>query len=276
MPRGIVNLRAEQKPSNRFMKRMNLWKSVAVLLCAGTITSCIKTGPIGLTGPQGAAGLAYIGAIAGYVSLFDQYGNPTDVGLNGINISLDSLNNPISGAGTAANGYYILPNVYTGSYLISAQSSSTTPAYGYNQVSLQYLSDTLIKNISMSAQADFAPTALAVATSTTLGVDSLYITIAPDTQVRNVIVFAGSSSTVSSTNYVYAFPVNINANTTAATAVVPAVTLYNLGLASGSTVYFAVYGEPVEDKSIYFNQYTGQNVYTALSAASVSGSGLVP
>jgi hypothetical protein len=258
------------------MKRNNLWKTLLALLCLGTVASCVKTGPEGATGPQGPTGLSYKGTIAGYVSLYDQYGNPDTAGQTGITITLDSLGSPIATAATNSAGYYTLLNRFTGGYVISAQSASASPVYGYVQSEAQFVSDTLIKNLSMSAQANFAPSSVTATTSTTLGVDSVVINIAADPQVRDVIVFAGSSSAVSAANYVTAFAVKINANATSAVTVIPATSLYELGFASGSTAYFAVYGEPVSDKSVYLDDATGQNIYTALSTASATANTLVP
>ena len=101
-------------------------------------------------------------------------------------------------------------------------------------------------------------------------------TITPDTQARDVIVFAGNSSGISISNCIYAFLTKVNANVMMGYNVIQASTLYNYGFASGDTIYFAAYGEPVNDRSIYLDELTGQDVYTALSASSVSTSTLVP
>jgi hypothetical protein len=209
--------------------------------------------------------------------LFDQYGNPSKVGLSGITLSLDANGKSVGNAVTDANGHYAFSNITTGSYSLAANSPSTTPPYGAQYGVFQYLADTLTRNINMSAQANFSPSNVIAHSNSVLAVDSLYIYVAtPDSQTRSVIIFLGNSSAVSSTNYLYAKVVNINVNATLVKTTIHASTLYDLGLASGATAYYAVYGEPVSDKSVYVNLKTGQNTYTALSSANVVVSTLVP
>ena len=244
------------------------------MVCASSLTlffSCTKTEQIGPAGP------AYEGSIAGFVLLYDQYGKPTDVGLSGIQLTLDSVENPIATATTNSSGYYIFPKRYTGLYSMQAQSTSTSPAYGTVLGYFQYVADTLTRNISMSAQANFSPSTVSVTTNNNLGSDSVYITLpSADVQARQVIVFVGNSSTVSSSSYLYAIAIGVPANRTTVNTVIQSSTLKDLGLASGGTVYLSVYGEPVSDKSVYANVTTGQNVYTALSASPVAASALIP
>jgi hypothetical protein len=236
----------------------------------GLFCSCTKTGPAGATGP---AGPAYEGTIAGFVSLYDQYGKPTYIGLQGIILNLDSLENFIANASTNPAGYYIFPQRFTGAYSLEAVTPGYGPVLGY----FQYLADTLTRDISMSAAANFSPSVVTATSSETLGSDSVYITLpTADVQARQVIVFVGSSSSVSSSSYLYAITISVPVNRTTVTTVIQGSTLNNLGLVSGATVYFSVYGEPVSDKSVYASISTGQNVYTALSSSPVTASALVP
>jgi len=260
------------------MKGKILIAGLFAIVCFGTFSSCTVTGPvgpIGNQGPTGASGVSFKGAIAGYVSLYDQYGNPVTVGLKGITLTLDSIENPIATVTTDTTGYYFFPNRFTGSYVLQVINSSSTPLiYGSVMKSFQFVSDTLMNYISLSEQANFAPTI--VTSSTALGEDSLYINLAPDVQERDLMVFVGNNSSVNSNDYIYAFPVRVKANASIVTAVVSATTLYNVGFASGSTVYYAVYGAPVNDKSVYINSSTGQNIYTALSTSFITTYTLVP
>jgi|GEM_PF-1779383 len=242
--------------------------------------SCREIGPLGpagAAGSKGANGPSFKGAVAGFITLFDQYGKPIDVGLSGITISIDSLEKPKTSVVTNNLGYYIFPNVYTGYYSMLVQNPSTTPVYGNSFGYFSFVADTLFRNMSMSMQANFSPSEIVAHTNIKLSVDSLYITLAnADTQTRQVIVFVGNSSTVSNSSYLYAFNVSVPVNKTLVYAVIQASTLYNLGFTSGSTAYYAVYGEPESDKSVYTNVFTGQNVYTALSTTSLTASTLVP
>ena len=243
----------------------------------GVFSSCSKTGSTGPSGAIGPAGPAYEGAIAGFVLLYDQYGKPTDVGLSGIQITLDSLENPIATTTTSSAGYYFFPKRTTGLYSMQAQSPSTTPAYGSVLGYFQYLADTLTRIVTMSAQANFSASTVTMTSNSTLGSDSVYITLpAADAQARQVIVFVGNSSTVSNSNYLYAITISVPANRTIVNTVIQASTLHDVGISSGGTVYLSVYGEPVSDKSVYASDLTGQNVYTALSTSPVAASALVP
>jgi hypothetical protein len=251
-----------------------LFLAVVCTSSLGLFTSCSKTGPAGAPGARGAA---YEGDIAGFVSLFDQYGKPTDVGLSGIQLTLDSVENPLATATTISTGYYIFPNRFTGLYSLKATSPSSDPAYGSVLGYFQYLADTLTRDITMSAQANFAPSAVTMTSNSALGSDSVYITLpSADPQARQVIVFVGNSSTVSSSSYLYAITITVPVNKTKVNTVIQASTLNDVGITSGGTVYLAVYGEPVADKSVYASISTGQNVYTALSASSVTASAQVP
>ena len=232
--------------------------------------SCSKSGT---TGPQGPAGPSFKGAIAGYVLLFDQYGNPVDTSTSSISLTLDSVENPIATVQANSKGYYFFPGRYTGTYSTIATSAGYGSVLGF----FQYLQDTLNRNISLSAQANFSPSGVTMASSTVAGADSLYITMPnADPLARQLIIFVNSSSSVSNSNYLYSVTVRINPNATLVKTAIAATALHDVGIASGSTAYFAIYGEPIADHSVYNNAQTGQNVYTALSSSAGAASAIVP
>jgi hypothetical protein len=260
----------------RIAKKLSILSSLSLMM----FVACTKTGdtgPAGTTGATGPAGPSYTGAMVGHVVLFDQYGSKITTNLAGIQISLSNALNTV----TDANGYYVFANIPTGMYTVGAHDTSTATVFGdFKFENVTFIKDTLNRDLKLSATANFAPltfTAIQKATN-----DSLVMTFAPDTRPRNVIVFVNSNATVNNSpaNYLQAYTKAIPASTgtanTTVTIVVPAGDLYDLGITSGTTAYYAAYGYPVNDASVYEDFTTGKNVYNALSMTSVTASATAP
>lgn len=252
------------------MRKINLTYMLALGI-AVAFTSCTKKGDTGPAGATGPAGPTYTGAISGHISLFDQYGSKVLTGLGNTQLSLSG------GAPVAADaaGYYIFGGTKTGSYTISATNS------GYADTRLnnfQFLADTLNRDIKLSAIPNFSPTAVTVYTMAGGTGDSVVMTFATDSRVRNCILFLNSTSTVNNmpANYLLSYSRSIGANVPRAVLLIPKQDLLNAGLTSGANVYYAAYGYAVSDASSYEDLGTGKTVYTAVSASSMTGTGIVP
>ena len=251
---------------------------IAIAICVGLLSSCTKTGSTGPagatgpTGPTGATGPAYTGAISGHVSLYDQYGSKILTGLSNVAISL----NDSAAISPNAAGFYIFPGLVTGQYYINASATG----YGATKANnFQLLSDTLNKDIKLSIIPTFSPTGFTeYATIGAVTGDSLVLNFTADTRARECIVFMNSTSTVNSqpANYLLYYAKAINANQTRVQITVPAQDLYDAGFASGQTVYYVAYGYVVGDASVYEDLNTGRNVFNAVSASSLTVSGVTP
>ncbi|MEI8278933.1 MAG: carboxypeptidase-like regulatory domain-containing protein [Bacteroidota bacterium] len=261
------------------MKSLNAVLTVVLLTC---LLSCQKgdTGPAGNNGTNGTNGLpgpAYVGSINGHISLFDQYGSKVLIGLTGIQVSISS--NPIRTVTTDANGYYSFDSVITGLYTLTAHDTNSGIVYGDSKFQdLQLIRDTLSRDIKLSATANFAPLTFTASSVTAALYDTLTFTFAADTRARSIMIFVNGNSTVNSNpaNYLLSYSKAINANATSVVFYVPAGDLYNIGFTSGSTAYYAVYGSPVSNNSIYEDFSNGKLIYNSLSTISLSASCIVP
>jgi len=141
----------------------------------------------------------------------------------------------------------------------------------------QFLSDTLNKDIKLSAIPSFSITTFSAFHTTGEAYDSLYIAYAPDTRARECIIFVNNTSTVGNTpaNYLINYAKAINANTSRAAFLIPAQDLYDAGFSTGNTVYYAIYSYVVGDVSVYEDLTTGKNVYNSVSSP-ITGSTTTP
>lgn len=248
--------------------RKNKITLIAALGMLALTSACSKNGS---TGPQGPAGPAYTGAIAGHVDLYDQYGSRVLTGLNTVQLQLNNSTtiNPDS------TGYYIFKGTTTGDYDI------TTTASGYASTktnNFQFLSDTLNRDIKLSAIPNFSP--LSVVAYAAMGApgDSMIINFTPDTRAREAILFVNKNSAVGNlpANYLVVYTRAIPANASKINIVIPASDLYNAGITSGSTIYLAAYGYVVSDGSAYEDITTGKTVYNAVSTTSATVTATAP
>jgi len=239
----------------------------AMLLMA----SCAKEGPTGPAGPTGPSGPAYTGAISGHVSLFDQYGSKVLTGLSAVRLTLKG--GAVANADTS--GYYLFSGLQTGSYNIQAVATgyATTQANNF-----QFLSDTLNRDIKLSAIPSFAPTAFAAYETAGMTGDSLVLSFDADPRPRTCIVFLNSTATVNNlpANYLLYYSKAIAANQTKAVINIPSQDLYDAGIGSGNTAYYAAYGYVVSDASAYEDLNTGKAVINAVSSTSLAANAIVP
>jgi len=248
-----------------YMKKVSFFAVVAILAIT---SSCTKTGS---TGPVGPAGPAYTGAISGHVDLYDQYGVKV---LNGSNVVQLQLNN-----GTAINpdntGYYIFGGLTTGDYNMEASAAGYAATKTNN---FQFLTDTLNRDIKLSAIPNFSPTTVSVYPTAAGTGDSLIINFTADSRARNCILFINNTSTVGSlpANYLLVYTKAIAINATKAQITIPSSDLADAGIAPGATVYCAAYGYVVTDGSVYEDLATGKNVYNAVSASPVTTTFVAP
>jgi len=226
--------------------------------------SCAKEGP---NGAQGIPGPYFTGAIGGHVSLYDQYGSQVLGGLKSVNLVLEgsSTANP-SNIYPDTNGLYSFSPVTTGNYSITAND----PGYAYTVLNgIQFVSGMINVDIKLSQIPVFSATAFTAAKATASLNDSLVISFAPDTRARNCIIFVNSvatgTDTASPPGYLLAYKKAIAANDSSETLLVPAQDLYNLGFISGSMVYYSEFSYVINDRSVYEDTVTGQQVYYAVS-----------
>ncbi len=236
------------------------------------MVSCFKEN----IGPQGPAGPLFVGTIRGHVWLYDQYGTRMDTGLANAQVTLTNgvLDTVVP---TDASGAFTFPNITTGNYTITAHV--LTNGYGDTQLpDFQYLSGTLNKDVKMSVIPNFWPDSVTAIQSAATPNDSLVIYFTADTHARSYIIFINSSATINGTvtGYLLSYVKNLPANQTKATVLIPASDLHDVGINTGATAYYAVYGYPVANASPYEDISTGKNIYTALSPVAVYANAVAP
>ena len=237
------------------------------------ISSC-KKGDTGSEGPIGPAGPLLTGNLKGHVFCYDQYGNTVLINLKGIKDSINGTSNVVI---TDSTGYYSFANLSTGNYTFTIKASG----YGNNEVkNLQFLGggDTY-HDVKLSQSPTFNVLTL---TDSIAGANIIVKgTLPTDTRVRTVALFVGNVSNVSCLplyylNYFSKNTTATNLNTFSIT--IPINSLYDLGIASGSTAYFAAYGAASNfaSSSEYEDMSTGKTVFTALSSTPVNSNVVVP
>jgi hypothetical protein len=238
------------------------------------INSCKKEGLQGPQGVQGETGPLLTGNLKGHISCSDQYGNTVLINLAGMK---DSLNGTSKVALTDSTGFYTFAGLTTGNY------SFTITASGYGMTKVQNFQfvgggDTY-HDVKISQIPDFN---VLTCTDSIAGTNVIVKgTLPADPKVRTVVVFVAGVSNVSSLPQYYLdyFSKNttlVNPNNFAIS--IPQSDFINLGIASGSTAYFAVYGAAVNfsSSSAYEDMSTGRIVFTALSSTPAYTSIVVP
>lgn len=244
------------------------------LLSAMSCTKKGDTGPAGANGTTGPAGPSYTGTISGHVMLFDQYGSRVTNNLSAAQVAING-NYMTATKSADTSGYYVFDSTKTGTYSLSAQIAGYGSA---NISSFQFLSGNLNRDIKMSAIPDFAPNAFSVLTTVSGTGDSLVLAFTPDTRIRNCIVLLNKTAVVTGnpSDYLLAYTKAIPANVLRAVIVIPKQDLTDVGLTSGSTIYLAAFGYPVNDASAYEDVTTGKIFYDALSTAPLTATAIVP
>jgi hypothetical protein len=258
------------------MKKITFCVSFILSIIIVVFSSCTKTGPEGPTGAQGSSG-ASSGTITGHVFLTNQYGVTTDTGfaLTGVRAILYNANNNtvLDSINVKSSGIFSF-NVSTGIYTVVYRDTN----YGQEEdQGFQYVGpgNLEIANKELAHIPNFNIIKVDLdsinhAQSNVIMTD----TIAPDTKPRNIAIFFGSTPTASSApgNYLGVYTYTIAANTNKFTVKIPMVNIYNAGIPSGATAYFAIYGAAYDytTASEYQDYATGRTIYNALSATAIT------
>jgi len=250
-------------------------KNITTAFMIGVIVllaSCAKEGP---TGPTGNAGPLLTGSIGGHVKLYDQYGSSVSLSADLFKASLFLSPNGITQDSLANNGTYLFNYITTGIYSIQATDSGYATTIKNN---IQLVTGALDVDIKMSQVPDSFINSFSCYHNTGSANDSLVLTFAPDTRNRYCIIFASNSPAIGSLpgTYLYSKVLSISYTAPLVTYAVPAQDLYNVGFASGNTVYYAAYSYVVADASVYEDPATGQMVYNAVNAHPIVDTTLVP
>jgi len=249
--------------------KLLLINAMAVILIMG---SCKKeagpAGATGATGSQGPAGPSLTGNLKGYINHFDVSGTKITTNLAGDTISIDGTTNKTV---TDAAGSYTFSNLSTGMYNLTITRS------GYGTTKIQSLQFTGGGDLYRNASISKIPSNNV---STFMAYDTIintqnYVRVrgtlptSPDDQ--SVIIFVGNpgNSTVNSgvANETSTYVVNVAAGITKFSRNIPTYELYDLGYASGNTVYFAAYtigGNT--NASSYVDLTTNKPIYTAIGS----------
>lgn len=266
-----------------------LTKTVLVaVVVAAALAGCTKPkdGATGPTGTTGATGPALSGTLQGYVDLFDAYGDlmASDTGVHITSTTLASVN-----TSTATNGMFQIANLTTGTYELdfakAGCGSTKIPSLNFTGGGTQYITGHI--QLTQVPTYSLVTSGLSVGTTTLTNggnpgpaLSLTVTTAAADVKNRKAIVFYNTSPTVSSTpgNYVGFTVVTIPclaSGSTTGTATIPVSTsLYEQGIASGSTLYLIAYPiaynsnassypDVASGKTIFNNIFTGGATTTA-------------
>lgn len=254
--------------------RSSFSSGFCLLLAALLMASCAKEGP---TGPTGPAGPSLPGTISGHVKLYDKYGSQVTTNLSKVALY-------INGSSTAIYpddaGYYLISKIgtvslTTGSYAITAVDSGYGTTIKNN---IQLVSGALNVDMRLSANPDSFITGFQAYHNTGSANDSLVLHVSADTRQRNCILLGYTSPQVNGqpTNYIWSKVVSISPTAPVVTYVLPGQDLTDLGLASGSKIYFAAYSYVIGDVSVYEDFGTGRSVYNAVNSNAIIDSAIVP
>jgi hypothetical protein len=238
------------------------------------LNACTKTGP---QGAEGTSGPSFTGSLSGHVILTNQYGIPVDTGISYSSVRVvlyNSNNSVVDSMNVKSSGIYSIPNVTTGIYTLAFRD--TGYGQGLNE-GFQYVGpgNLEIANKGLVHTPNFNILKVIVdSVYHSQAVVSMLDTIAPDTKARNIAIFIGANPAVSSApaNYLVVYNYTIPANTNKFTVKIPFTTIYDAGINSGSTAYFAIYGAGYlyASSSEYIDYVTGRTIYNALSSTAVT------
>src|SRR6185312_15269298 len=185
---------------------------------------------------------------------------------NSSNVQIDSMN-------ADSTGRYTFSNISTGFYTLAFRDAGCGQQLHQD---FQFLGGgTLNVDGKISQVANFNITSITVdSINHASGNVVLSCAIGTNTKARTLLIFASGSSSVSSNPANYLTYVSQNVKANAATVVInfPLSNLYDAGLASGQTVYFAIYGAAsnYNSSSSYEDLNTGRTIFTSLTATAYS------
>jgi hypothetical protein len=258
------------------MKKNSLFAMAALAGALILGSGCSKTGPAGPAGPVGPAGPAMTGNLKGHIFMYDQYGATLLTGLAG---TRDSMNGTSNVAICDSMGYYKFSNLSTGDY------SFTVAKAGFGTVMAQSVqlaaNGDVYRDLKIAQIPNFSVSAVTAALNGVTGAIDFTGTVTADARTRSAMLFIGKTSSTSSAPSTYSnyYGVNIKAGTTTTfTISVFPNDIHDLGVNTGSTLYFAAYGAATtwSTASNYQDYATGHNVFTALSPVPATNSFLMP
>jgi len=229
--------------------------------------STIILGCKGDTGPIGPGGPSLSGTITGLVNLIDTNGvQPAN--RSGISVSIDGTT---KSAVTDSTGKWTINALTTGIYAITISKAN----YGMTKhINLQFVGGgtTYIGEDVLSATPNFSVSNLSYTPGNQfVDVKGNLSYSSTQTIGRNVILFIGNSSNVSSDPATYLGVVNGFANDTATTFTqrITTATFNQLGIATGSATYIIAYSSsaPAANSSRYTDIITGRFIYTSLGSS---------
>ncbi len=254
------------------MKKVSLLPSLMILLAAFYFSSCSKPAA-GPAGPQGPAGPSYTGTISGHIDLFDQYGSQILNSKASYAILYNSSNAQIDSVGADSAGYYGFSNISTGFYTIAYRA----PGYGQQlRQSFQFLGGGTLNEDGKISQIPAFNIASVNADSINHATMNVVMncSIVSDIKPRTLLIFASNNPATSANpaNYLVDASQTVKANATTVVITIPLSNLYNAGMVSGSTVYFAIYGAATNysTASSYEDFNTGRSIITAITATPFS------
>jgi hypothetical protein len=237
-------------------------------------TGCSKTGPAGPAGSSGPAGPSLTGNLKGHIFQYDQYGGSVLTGLAGIRDSM----NPTNIAVTDSNGFYKFSNLSTGDYNFSVSKA------GYGTVMAQSVQlvggGDLYRDLRIAQIPNFNVTGATGTLNAGTGNIDFVCTATADTRNRSILLFIGKTSSASSipSTYSAVYSGTVRANMTTGTISVNPSDIHDLGINTGATIYFSMYGAATTwaSASNYQDYATGRVVYNAISTTPTTGSLIAP
>ncbi len=251
-------------------------KSKIILIASLTIqlvSSCKKqVGPEGAQGPQGSPGPVLTGNLKGFVNHYDVNGAKLLSNLAGDTLSIDGTS---AISVTDANGAFTFNNLTTGSYNLSIKRAGfgATKVQNiqfsgggdtYRNALISKLPTTNVLNLNTVATSSLSTNVI-----TTTG------TVSPTPYQQTILLFFGNpnatNANASSSGYSVVYSVNVNANVSTFTKVIPSFDFYAANFASGNTIAVAAYlvgGNT--NASSYTDFMTNKVIYTALSPAAIT------
>jgi len=254
------------------MKKISISIAFVSISVALFFSSCSKPDSTGSQGPQGPAGPAYTGTLSGHVSLYNEYGDlQPSIACKSVRVVLyNSSNAVIDSVNADSVGAYTIKNVSTGLYTLAFRDTN----YGQElHENFQFLGSS--QPLDVDAKLSHLP-----GFTFTIGGDSvhnkpndtlvyIYGTLSvASSQARDLAVFIGANSSVSSTPGTYSSVVTLTipAGATTFNSSIAVNTFYLGGLQPGQTAYINVYAASVNyaSTSEYEDYNTGQTIYNAL------------
>lgn len=220
-----------------------------------------ETGPVGPAGPNGNS---LTGKITGIVTLIDTNGiQPAN--RSGVAVSISGTSKTAITDSTGKWGIDTLPG---GTYIITISKAN----YGMTKrINFQFTGGgtVFIGTDILSAVPNFSVSNLTYTPGNQfVDVKGNISFRSPQTIGRNIILFIGNSSSVSSDPATYLEVVNGFANDTAATFTqrITTANFNQIGIATGSSAYIIAYSSsaPAANSSRYTDVNTGKFIYTSL------------